>query len=210
MVSSEEPLELGLFPLGLVILPGERIPLHIFEPRYRALVADCTLESRPFVIALGSDDGIARIGCTATIDSLVRRFDDGRMNIVVEGGERVEILEQTGGRPYVTARVKALPDDDPSSDPDVQAETRDRFRRLSETIVGAAHDPRAREGTPLSYAIAGAIEIDAVIKQGLLESLSERDRLDMVDEILDRALDGVSRQEIALARAQSNGKVHLP
>lgn len=202
--------ELGLFPLGLVILPGERIPLHIFEPRYRALVADCALEARPFVISFATDDGVARIGCTTELDSLLRRFDDGRLNIVVEGGQRVEILEQTSGHAYVTARVQDLPDEEgDAADAELAVAVAADFGRLAEAVAGAARDPEVRDGVPLSYAVAGALELDAVTKQRLLEERSETERLTAVAELVRNALEGLDRQEVAAERAKTNGKVTL-
>ena len=200
---------LGLFPLGLVLLPGERIPLHIFEPRYRALIADCTLEARPFVLSLGTENGVARTGCTATPDTLLRRFDDGRMNLIVEGGAPVEIFEQTTGELYVTARVRTLVDIDEPADETLAAEVRERFRQVSETVAGAAHEPVVRDGVALSYAIAGAIELEPMPKQRLLESRSETERLTLVLSLLDTALSGPDRQEVAAERAHTNGKVTL-
>ena len=200
---------LGLFPLGLVLLPGERLPLHIFEPRYRALIADCTLGAQPFVLSLGTENGVARTGCTATPDTLLRRFDDGRMNLIVEGGKPVEILEQTAGELYVTARVRTLVDDDDPGDETLVGEVRKRVRRLSETVAGAAHDPDVRNGVPLSYAIAGAIELDPMPKQRLLESRSETERLTLVSSLLDTALSGPDRQDVAAERAHTNGKVTM-
>ena len=201
--------DLGLFPLGMVLLPGERVPLHIFEPRYRALIADCTLASRPFVLSLATEDGVARIGCTAQPDALLRRFADGRMNIVVVGGERVEIVAQTDGELYLTARVRPLPDADETVDPVVGAAVTERFRRLAETVAGAAREPDIAPGVPLSYAVAGALELDAVTKQRLLESRSEPERLSLVQTLLDTALDGLDRREAAAERAATNGKVTL-
>lgn len=200
---------LGLFPLGVVLLPGERIPLHIFEPRYRALIADCTLEARPFVLSLGTENGVARTGCTATPDTLLRRFDDGRMNLIVEGGEPVEIFEQTTGELYVTARVRTLVDVDEPADETLVGEVRERFRQVSETVAGAAHEPAVRDGVPLSYAIAGAIELEPMPKQRLLEARSETERLMLVLSLLDTALSGPDRQEVAAERAHTNGKVTL-
>ena len=204
-----DPANLGLFPLGLVLLPGERVPLHVFEPRYRALIADCTLEARPFVLSLATDDGVAKIGCTASPDTLLRRFADGRMNLTVEGGERVEILEQTTGELYITARVRPVADIDEPADEALAGQVRARFQRLSEAVAGAAHDPSVRDGVPLSYAIAGAIEMEPVPKQRLLESLSESDRLTQVKALLDTALAGLDRQDVAAERAHTNGKVTL-
>ncbi len=204
-----ELTNLGLFPLGLVLLPGERVPLHIFEPRYRALIADCTLGARPFVLSFATDEGVAKIGCTAHPETLVRRFADGRMNLVVEGGERVEIVEQTTGELYITARVRSIADADEPADQGLADEVSDRFRRLSAAVAGEGHEPDVRDGVPLSYAIAGAFELDAVHKQRLLESLSESARLTQVRSLLDTALKGLDRQEVAAERAQTNGKVTL-
>jgi ATP-dependent Lon protease len=208
-MAPEDSRELGLFPLGLVILPGERIPLHIFEPRYRALMADCALGSRPFVISLATDDGVARVGCTTMLDALLRRFDDGRMNVVVEGGERVEIVAQTSGQAYVTARVRALSDEDSAPDAALSSKVADGFRRLAEAVAGAARDPDVRDGVPLSYAVAGAMELDAVTKQRLLEERSEAERLAAVADLIENALSGLDRQAVAAERAKTNGKVTL-
>ena len=198
---------LGLFPLGLVLLPGERVPLHIFEPRYRALIADCSLGARPFVLSLATEGGVAKIGCTAHPETLLRRFADGRMNLIIEGGERVEILEQTTGELYITARVRRVVDADEPVDEVLSRQVSDRFHRLSEAVAGAAHTPEVRDGVPLSYSIAGAFELDAVPKQRLLESQSESERLTQVRSLLDTALAGLDRQEVAAERAQTNGKV---
>ncbi len=200
---------LGLFPLGLVLLPGERLPLHIFEPRYRALMADCTLGARPFVLSLATGDGVAKTGCTAHPDTLLRRFADGRMNLIVEGGEPVEIVEQTSGELYITARVHRIADVDEPVDQALAGEVSERFRRLSEAVAGAAHEPAVRDGVPLSYAIAGAVELDPLPKQRLLESRSETERLTLVQTLLGDALAGLDRQEVAAERAQTNGKVTL-
>jgi len=200
---------LGLFPLGLVVLPGERVPLHIFEPRYRALVADCALESRSLVISLAADEGVARIGCEVHVDALIRRFADGRMNIVVVGAGRVELIEQTEGELYVTARARTVPDDAADTDPELAAAAIDGFRKLTATVAGAASDPDVRGGVPVSYAVAAGMDLDAVTKQRLLENRSETERLRMVVALLHDARTGLDRQEIAAERAQSNGKVTL-
>lgn len=200
---------LGLFPLGLVLLPGEHVPLHIFEPRYRALIADCTLGARPFVLSFATDDGVTKIGCTAHPQALVRRFADGRMNLIVEGGERVEIVEQTTGELYITAHVRRIMDIDEPANDALAGEATERFARLSAAVAGAAHEPDVRDGVPLSYAIAGSFELDPAPKQQLLESRSETERLTLIRSLLDTALAALDRQEVAAERAHSNGKVTL-
>src|ERR687893_816175 len=81
----QEILRFPLFPLGLVLLPGENVPLHIFEERYKLMVGECLDEEREFGIVWLSDDGLREIGCGARIVRVLERFEDGRMNIVVEG-----------------------------------------------------------------------------------------------------------------------------
>ena len=200
---------LGLFPLGLVVLPGERVPLHIFEPRYRALVADCALESLPFVISLAGEAGVARIGCEVRLDALTRRFADGRLNIVVAGVGRVELVEQTDGELYVTARARSVPDEDGDVPADLAAAAIDGFRRLAQTVAGAPAEPDLPEGVPVSYAVAAGMDLDAVTKQRLLEDRSEAERLRTVLRLLQDARAGLSRREVAAERAKTNGKVTL-
>ena len=203
-------VNLGLFPLELVLLPGEHVPLHIFEPRYRALIADTTLGTRPFVLSYATDGGVAKIGCTATPVTLVRRFADGRMNVIVEGGERVEVVQQTSGELYLTARVRPIPDVDATADAELADGVLSRFRSVTEAIAGAAADLVVRDGVPLSYAVAGAIALDPATKQRLLESLSEPERLTIVQGLLDSALAELDRPAVAAERGHVNGKVHLP
>ena len=102
--------EIGLFPLGLVLLPGERVPLHIFEPRYRELIGECLDEDREFGLVLGGESSVEEVGTTAAVVAVIDRFEDGRLNIVVEGRERFRILAETSGRSFRTARVEPLPD----------------------------------------------------------------------------------------------------
>src|SRR5215470_2935880 len=103
--------EIGLFPLGMVLLPTEQVPLHIFEPRYRELIGECLEEEREFGLVLADDDGIRDIGTRAAVTEVLERFDDGRLNVVVEGRERFRISELTGGRSFQTAEVEPIEDE---------------------------------------------------------------------------------------------------
>ena len=202
--------DLGLFPLGLVLLPGERVPLHLFEPRYRQLMADCVLDDRPFVILQDHGEGASPIGCTARFVALGRRFVDGRLNVTVAGGAVVRVLEQTSGRLYLSAWVEEVADEAPDAPDALRDEVRDLFARLVAEIAGEGHAPPIRDDIPFSYALAGMIEMPAEPKQDLLECRDEEVRLSMVRDILAAALDGADRERIAAARARTNGKVALP
>ena len=114
-------MEIGLFPLGLVLLPTEQVPLHIFEPRYRELIAECLEANQPFGLVYADDDGLRRTGTLASVVEVTERFDDGRLNIVVEGGGRFHLVELTDGRSFHTGTIEAIQDsDDPPSAEDLK------------------------------------------------------------------------------------------
>ena len=109
---------IGLFPLELVLLPRERVPLHIFEDRYRELIGECLSEEVEFGLILENEDGLRKVGTTTAVVELIDTFDDGRMNVLVEGRERFRVVELTEGRSFPTAEVEPLEDDgeQPSAD----------------------------------------------------------------------------------------------
>ena len=201
-------LDLGLFPLDLVLLPGERAPLHLFEPRYRQLYADCTLEDRPFVVVHTGETGTADVGCSARFETLVRRFDDGRLNVVVQGVEPVRVVEETEGHLYFSALVEPLSDDPAPAPADLAAAVLARFRGLAG--LGDEAMPEAPAGTPLSYAVAGAFALPSDAKQRLLESRVEGERLTMVAGLLTAVERQMEHAKVAAERASSNGKVSTP
>jgi Lon protease-like protein len=202
--------DLALFPLGLVLLPGERAPLHLFEPRYRQMLADCVLDDHPFVLLQDLEGEASPIGCTARFAALGRRFTDGRVNVTVIGEKVVKVVEETSGRLYFSAWVEDVEDDVPTASDELVAEVHGLFRRLVAQVAGSPQPPPIRDDIPLSYAIAGMIEMPAEPKQDLLECRDEDIRLGMVRDILSAALDGADRERLAAARARTNGKVALP
>ena len=108
--------EIGLFPLGMVLLPTERVPLHIFEERYKELIDECIELEQEFGLVLQDDDGIREIGTRAAIVTVLERFDDGRLNVVVEGRDRFRVVALTSGRTFRTADVEPLDDLEPDAD----------------------------------------------------------------------------------------------
>lgn len=92
---ADEGLELPIFELPAVILPGELLPLHIFEERYVRMIGHCLDVAEPFGIVFRDEEGTAhRIGCTARIQEVTERFADGRMNIIVAGERPFKVLER--------------------------------------------------------------------------------------------------------------------
>jgi Lon protease-like protein len=197
-------MELGLFPLGIVLLPTERVPLHIFEPRYRELIGECLDQECEFGLVFADETGVRELGTRARVDEVLERFDDGRMNIVVEGGERFRVEKLTRGRPYMTAEVVPVDDDDEEAQPDAVARATASFRALAaaaEADAGEVDD----ESVQLSFRLAAQVELAPESKQELLEQLSEQRRLEMVAELLDgvRAV-LIATREVG-ERAKQNG-----
>jgi Lon protease-like protein len=196
--------EIGLFPLGLVLLPSEQVPLHIFEPRYRELIAECLDAGEPFGLVFADDDGLRRVGTLASVVEVTDRFDDGRLNVVVEGGERFRLKELTRGRSFHTGTIEELDDrNDPPS-----AEELDRaagvFTRLVE-LTGAEVEPPDVAVEQPSFSLAARFELAPELKLELLEETSERVRLARLCEILEAAAAAVERQRAVAELAQTNG-----
>ena len=141
-------MEIGLFPLGLVLLPTEQVPLHIFEPRYRELIGECLEEEEPFGLVYADDDGLRRIGTLATVVEVTDRFEDGRLNIVVEGGGRFRLVDVTDGRSFHTGTIESLDDvHDPPPAPDVERALA-VFRRLVDLTGAEVEVPAEVTGQP--------------------------------------------------------------
>src|SRR5918995_7341192 len=122
--------ELGLFPLGIVLLPTEQIPLHIFEDRYQELIGECLDSDGEFGLVYADEDGLREVGTRARITDVLDRFDDGRLNIVVEGRERFRLLELTEGRAFQTGLVEPIEDENDVADPEDSEHALELFHRL--------------------------------------------------------------------------------
>ncbi len=199
--------EIGLFPLGMVLLPTERVSLHIFEPRYLELIGECLEEDREFGLVYADDDGIQAVGTRATVIDVVERLPDGRLSIVVEGRERFRLVELTSGRNFQTGQVEKVGDVSDTASPPVVARALELFQHVlrvtgSEAVVPEQAHPQ------LSFAIAGCFELSPPVKQDLLRRTSEGERLELVCEILERAGAEAERQQEIHDRAQGNGRVN--
>jgi ATP-dependent Lon protease len=199
-------MEVGLFPLGLVLLPTEQVPLHIFEPRYRELIGECLERGEPFGLVFADDDGVRRVGTLASVVEVTDRFDDGRLNIVVEGGERFRLVELTDGRSFHTGTIEPLDDvDDPPADEDVERALA-VFRRLVELTGAEVEVPTEVTGQP-SFEIGSRFELAPELKLELLEESRERVRLVRLCEILEALATAVERQREIAELASRNGRV---
>jgi Lon protease-like protein len=196
--------EIGLFPLGVVLLPTERVPLHIFEPRYRELIGECLDESRDFGFVFGGDEETLGVGTRAAVTEVLNRFSDGRLDVVVEGRDRFRVVEPTEGRSFPTAQVEPYDDvPDPGSTADVE-QALVLFRRLVE-LTGSDVDVPDPASEQLSFELAARFDFSPPLKQELLEERSERLRLGSLREMFERAAEVVTRQHEVAALAATNG-----
>jgi Lon protease-like protein len=198
--------EIGLFPLGIVLLPTEQVPLHIFEPRYRELIGECISDGSDFGLVLADDEGMRRIGTRATIVEVVDRFPDGRLNVIIEGGERFRLVELTRGRSFQTAEIEPVDDQHDPGEPADAARAVELFERLAD-LTGADVDPPSPDAPQLSFVLAARFDFAPALKQELLQETSERVRLRRLCELLEHAAETIERQHEIAARAQTNGRV---
>jgi Lon protease-like protein len=196
-----------LFPLGLVLLPQELVPLHIFEERYKLMIGECLENESEFGIVWLSDEGLRDIGCTARITRVIERFDDGRLNILVEGDQPLRLLRRIDDMPYPAGDVELLEDFDPDGDPELAERARARYAEL---VEAATEDKADLDDIAQldAYGMAATVEHPSEAKQALLELRAENDRLRMVDEMFRTAIKRVAYAEEAAERAQTNGSVH--
>ena len=197
--------ELGLFPLGIVLLPTERVPLHIFELRYQELIAECLAEEREFGLVFADDDGVREIGTRAAVIEVLDRFPDGRLNIVVEGGERFRVVEETSGRSFLTAETERVDDEDSVPERIDRDRALDLYRRLGQAVEQEVEEPDPDSGV-LSFELAARVDFGPERKQELLELRSESERLTFVSELLDRAAEAVTLERALADASAKNGR----
>jgi Lon protease-like protein len=196
--------EIGLFPLGIVLLPSEHVPLHIFEPRYRELIAECLEDQREFGLIYADDEGVREIGTRARVIDVLEELEDGRLNVVVEGGARFRVERLTRGRSFLTAMVAPAPDGRGRIDPDTAERAAGSFRALA-VLVGAQPDEVDETASQLSFELAAQVELPTDAKQRLLELDEEQERLEFVIGLLDSVREALLAARELSDHAKTNG-----
>lgn len=199
---------LGLFPLGIVLLPGEVVPLHIFEERYKLLVNE-RLDGGEFGIVFTDEEGARECGCTARVAELLEELDDGRMNILVEGGRRFRVVDlQPPDDPqavYLSGTVEYFDDEDAEAPEALRAAVLEAFRKMLLLMeVESPRDPVGEE--PLSFRVAAAVDFGAPLKQELLESRSEGARLQTLLTVMETLVPRLQLRKEREEAIRGNGK----
>ena len=205
----DDGLELPIFELPVVILPGELLPLHIFEERYKRMIGHCLDNAEPFGIVFRDEGGNAhRIGCMARVTEVVERFDDGRMNVVVAGEQPFKVLERFEAGDFPAGEVEPIDanDEREEEDPEAASVAREAFAELVRRVSGEPPDSAELEAEN-SYGIAARVELPPDTKQALLELRSEPDRMRMLGNALRALVAALARSREIAERAKMNGKV---
>jgi ATP-dependent Lon protease len=198
--------EIGLFPLPLVLMPGEQAPLHVFEPRYRELISECLARGEDFGLVLADDEGMRDVGTRAFVVEVLEQFPDGRMNVVIEGRERFRLKNVAEDRAFATAEIDEVEDEGDEPTEEERAAALEAYDRVVKA-ADADLDELDLEAENLAFQIAARIDLGAEVKQTLLESQSERDRVVRLAGLLDKAAEAVAREREIRGRASGNGRV---
>ncbi len=195
---------LPIFPLQLVLLPGASLPLHIFEERYKEMIGHVTTNSSEFGIVQAGDRGILNVGCTAVVEKVAERYEDGRLDIICRGQRRFEIILLNEEREYLRASVSMFDDEEDESE--TPAELRRTALAAYALLIGSqeqqeeadTRDPR------LSFRISALID-DLGVKQTMLSLRSERERLTQLTAFLPQYLARLKRTAHVRKVAPRNG-----
>jgi Lon protease-like protein len=202
-----QPDRIPLFPLNVVLLPGEQLPLHIFEPRYRRMVRECLETSSPFGMLLALQDGVVRVGCTAEIELVTKRYEDGRMDILSIGRQPFRVVELHQEDPLLEGSVDYLEDKDSLVNEQTQRELVGLYETCYTLVFSGmpqAVDP-ALSGS-VSFSIATTLPIDLMWKQRILELRSEQERQERLARYLREW--ALHLQKVGVLRARSAGNGH--
>ena len=199
---------LPLFPLELVLFPGMALPLHIFEPRYKEMIGECLQLDSAFGIVRAVEDGLAQVGCSAEVVTVVKRYEDGRLDIVTRGLRRFEIVEVNQERSFLQAEVTFLKDQSDAS-ADARRKALDLHQQLLLMAASGQTTPPILEPPDdlLSFHLISQLPVDLDFKQTILSMPSEAQRLSTLIEYYEAILPKLGK--MIQARKKSGGNGHV-
>ncbi len=195
---------LSLFLLDAVLLPKAPLPLHIFEPRYREMIAECLSENRAFGVLRVEGERVADVGCTAEIVAVSKHYPDGRMDIVTEGRERFEVIEFQTDRAFLQGEINYIGDTAEFARPE-QVRVAVELHKEILGLMGAVPDATTEPDPQISFRLANSMPLDLDFKQALLSSRSESERLAQLVQHFNRLLPNIRRAIRARTKAGGNG-----
>jgi len=196
-----------IFPLNVVLFPGQAMPLHIFERRYRVMTRHCIDTNSPFGLIFFQAGNIARIGCSALIAKTLKEYEDGRSDILVAGQRAFQVIRAHEEQPYLEADVEYMEEDFSGIDSAISKNLEGLFNRCHR-ILFAQEDalPFETEGSAsLAYHVASELPLDSAFRQTLLETRSESERQERLAERLAEWYPQLQNRERARGKAAGNG-----
>lgn len=196
---------LPIFPLGVVLYPHERLPLHIFEPQYKEMIRTCMEEDVPFGVVLFDEGATADVGCTATVVKVVSQYDDGRMDILVEGLQRFRILQLYPENPYITAEVELIAEPPEAPERDLKERAITQHMKLLELAGRTVRPSLYQDVREVSFVMAHNAGLTLRQKQKVLELPGEKDRIAYLVDHFEELIPRVEQMEDLKRKIQSNG-----
>jgi Lon protease-like protein len=197
-----------LFPLGMVAVPHEIVPLHIFEDRYKAMIAEVMADGREFGIVWAAEDGLKPNGCAMEVTEVLERHEDGRIDILTRGTRPFRIVAEHFDHVYPAGEIEFLDDKEEPPDVETAADAHAAYGDLVEEATDKVLEPEVLQ--PLTaYEMAATVDFGPDAKQGLLDLRSENARLRLLTRLFRAAVKRLDFIERAQARARSNGKVRF-
>lgn len=200
---------IGLFPLNIVLFPNASYPLHIFEERYKVLVAESISTGSEFGINLVEGGKLFEIGCRVKVTRRIKDYPDGRKDIGVTGTSRYRVLRvRPSERPYITADVEDYEDENPEPEPEILEHALRLYNELVERVYGEAETQLKKEDWikgGAAFRIAQKSGLDLVLRQRLLEMRSESERLSMLTEHLGKILPKIRHAEQVRILSRNDG-----
>ena len=201
-----------IFPLGIVMLPEQLIPLHIFEERYKLMIGECLADDKVFGIVYFDGQKMCSAGCSARVQEVLKKYPNGRLDIVTRGERRFIVGQLDESKPYLQATVDYFDDDPEEPDADMQ---RDALRGLMllnqvvglephESTLDLAVNPAFKS---ISFLVAGSAGFNAPEKQKFLEMTSTRKRLQKSVAALSRIIDRIRLTEEIQSLIGGNGSL---
>jgi ATP-dependent Lon protease len=206
------PDYLPLFPLDVVLFPEMLLPLHIFEERYKEMISECLRSNSGFGILYAHDHRVETIGCVAEISQVMKRYSDGRMDLVATGRERFQVNFFNSEKTYLRGSVELLPDQATDHEPteSLARQTLELYTRVS--VLMGQHKPQEPSSQSsfqgLAFKLASSLPLENGIRQRILEARSEDRRLEELAGHLASLIPLLTERRDAAGRAGSNGQIH--
>ena len=203
---SASATRIPLFPLNIVLFPGQAVPLHIFEPRYKEMTRHCLDTQSAFGIVLADEGKMARTGCSAIIVKILKEYEDGRSDILIAGQNAFRLIHTYSEKAYAEADVEFLEDDFTETDSAVSARLEDLCNQCHQLLYGE-DAPRfeTEGGISLAYHAASELPVDVATRQSLLEIRSEAQRQARLVAYLAEWYPQLQRREHVRGKAAGNG-----